>query len=179
MSAGHDFPRYAPQNAVREATRRKTPREVCRKRAKKGIMRVRGQRSRNRPQRVRRLRPPIATNDRGAANARDRRSQQTTATRPTLASADRNKRLQCVRRLRLPIAANGRSERSRQNKKDPPVPQNEKVLTRSRRWVRRCGASDFPLKKQTLPIAADHFTGAPVVQLWIKIIRTPNTADLK
>ena len=63
--------------------------------------------------------------------------------------------------------------------KDPPVPQNEKVLTRSRRWVRRCGASDFPLKKQTLPIAADHFTGAPVVQLWIKIIRTPNTADLK
>ena len=33
-----------------------------------------------------------------------------------------------------------------QNKKDPPVPQNEKVLTRSRRWVRRYAASDFPLQ---------------------------------
>ena len=165
------FPRYAPQNAVREVMRRKTPKEVCRKRAKGGRLRkislkrmtrrgaqkgirAHGQRSRNRPRR-------------------------TTAAQPMLATADRNKRPQRVRRLRPPIAANGRSERSRQNKKDPPVPQNEKVLTRSRRWVRRCGASDFPLKKQTLPIAADHFTGAPVVQLWIKIIRTPNTADLK
>ena len=172
MSAGDDFPSVcaakrrprgdAPQNdpekfAVNEQKgdrlRKISLKRMTRRGAQKGI-RAHGQRSRNRPRR-------------------------TTAAQPMLATADRNKRPQRVRRLRPPIAANGRSERSRQNKKDPPVPQNEKVLTRSRRWVRRCGASDFPLKKQTLPIAADHFTGAPVVQLWIKIIRTPNTADLK
>lgn len=158
------FPRYAPQNAVREVMRRKTPREVCRKRAK------RGQASQNL---LKKDDPPRGAKGDNAC------ARPTIAAQPMFAAADRNKRPQRVRRLRPPIAANGRSERSRQNKKDPPVPQNEKVLTRSRRWVRRCGASDFPLKKQTLPIAADHFTGAPVVQLWIKIIRTPNTADLK
>ena len=64
-------------------------------------------------------------------------------------------------------------------KKDPPVPQNEKVLTR----FSQVGAPPCRIRlsvhKQTLPIATDHLHSAPEFQMWIKIIRTPNTADRK
>ncbi len=42
-----------------------------------------------------------------------------------------------------------------------------------------CAACRLSLSvhKQTSPIGIDHFDSAPVIQMWIKIIRTPNTAD--
>lgn len=42
-----------------------------------------------------------------------------------------------------------------------------------------CAACRLSLSvhKQTSPIDIDHFESAPEFQMWIKIIRTPNTAD--
>ena len=42
-----------------------------------------------------------------------------------------------------------------------------------------CAACRLSLsvQKQTSPIGIDHLEGAPYFTLWIKIIRTPNTAD--
>ena len=42
-------------------------------------------------------------------------------------------------------------------RRDPPVPQNEKVLTRFSQVGAPLAASAFPFKKQTSPIGIDHF----------------------
>ena len=62
-------------------------------------------------------------------------------------------------------------------KKDPPVPQNEKVLTRFSQVGAPLCRFRLSVHKQTLPIGTDHLQSAPEFQMWIKIIRTPNTAD--
>ena len=65
----------------------------------------------------------------------------------------------------------------KRTKRDPRVPQDEKVLTR----FSQVGAPPYRVRlsvhKQTLPIGTDHLQSAPEFQMWIKIIRTPNTAD--
>ena len=104
--------KFAANEQKGDRLRKISLKRMTRRGAQKGI-RAHGQRSRNRPQRVRRLRPPIAANDRNkrpqrvrrlcppiatndcsASDACVRRSQQTIAARPTLAAADRGERSQ-------------------------------------------------------------------------------------
>ena len=65
----------------------------------------------------------------------------------------------------------------KRTKRDPRVPQDEKVLTR----FSQVGAPPYRVRlsvhKQTLPIGTDHLQSAPEFQMWIKIFRAPNTAD--